>query len=61
LAIFRAAGRSWTGASSGIGRAIALELAAAGADVLVHCRGSLAAAEAVVASLPASGASAVCC
>lgn len=29
-----------TGSSSGIGRAIALELAAAGADVLIHCRRS---------------------
>lgn len=36
-----------TGASSGIGRAIALELACAGADVFVHCRASIAAAEQV--------------
>lgn len=34
-----------TGSSSGIGRAIALELAAAGAQVLVHARRSQAAAE----------------
>ena len=34
-----------TGASSGIGRAIALELACAGADVLIHCRKSTLAAE----------------
>jgi len=33
-----------TGASSGIGRAIALELARGGADVVVHCRQSLDAA-----------------
>ncbi|MBI3866368.1 MAG: SDR family oxidoreductase [Planctomycetia bacterium] len=36
-----------TGASSGIGRAIALELARGGADVLVHCRSSVASTEAV--------------
>jgi 2-amino-4-hydroxy-6-hydroxymethyldihydropteridine diphosphokinase len=36
-----------TGASSGIGRAIALGLAAAGADVIVHARRSAAAAEEV--------------
>lgn len=33
-----------TGASSGIGKAIALELARAGADVIVHCRASVEAA-----------------
>jgi 2-amino-4-hydroxy-6-hydroxymethyldihydropteridine diphosphokinase len=38
-----------TGASSGIGRAIALELAAAGANVLIHARKSREAAEEVVA------------
>src|SRR5579859_7657548 len=36
-----------TGASSGIGRAIALELARGGADVLIHCRSSVGDAEAV--------------
>jgi len=36
-----------TGASSGIGRAIALELARGGADVLVHCRSSILQAEMV--------------
>ena len=36
-----------TGASSGIGRSIAMELALAGADVLVHCRSSTDAAEQV--------------
>lgn len=36
-----------TGGSSGIGRAISLALAAAGADVLVHCRSSLQSAHEV--------------
>ena len=36
-----------TGASSGIGRAIALELARGGANVLVHCRASISRAEKV--------------
>ena len=36
-----------TGASSGIGRAIALELARGGADVLVHCGSSLSQAQIV--------------
>ena len=36
-----------TGASSGIGRAIALELARGGADVLIHCRASQNEAEKV--------------
>ena len=40
-----------TGSTSGIGRAIALEFAAAGADVIVHGRRSMAGAEEVVASL----------
>lgn len=40
-----------TGSSSGIGRAIAIELAAAGANVLVHARRSKAAAQAVVAEI----------
>lgn len=40
-----------TGASTGIGRAIALEFAAAGADVLVHCRASVAAAEETAAEI----------
>ncbi len=44
-----------TGSSSGIGRAIALELAAAGAHVLVHARASREAAEAVAAEVAACG------
>ena len=37
-----------TGASTGIGRAIALELAHGGADVLVHCASSVEQAQNVV-------------
>lgn len=44
-----------TGASSGIGRATALALGAAGAAVLVHARQSREAAEAVAAELRAEG------
>ena len=44
-----------TGSSSGIGRAIALELAAAGADVVVHCTRSMAAAEQVADAVRALG------
>jgi 3-oxoacyl-[acyl-carrier protein] reductase len=44
-----------TGSSSGIGRAIALELARAGADVVVHCRRTLSAAEAVAGEIRALG------
>jgi 2-amino-4-hydroxy-6-hydroxymethyldihydropteridine diphosphokinase len=44
-----------TGSTSGIGRAIALELAAAGADVLVHGRRSLASAEEVAGRIRSLG------
>ncbi len=44
-----------TGASSGIGRAIALELADAGADVLVHAGQSADAAETVAAEIRSRG------
>lgn len=40
-----------TGASSGIGREIAIEFARAGAGVLVHCRGSLERAEETAAEI----------
>lgn len=45
-----------TGSSSGIGRAIALELAAAGAGVIVHCRRSLSAAAETAEQAAADGA-----
>jgi 3-oxoacyl-[acyl-carrier protein] reductase len=44
-----------TGSSRGIGQAIALELAAAGADILVHARTSRQAAEAVAESVRGLG------
>ncbi len=44
-----------TGSSRGIGRAIALELAGAGADVVVHYARKKAAAEAVVAAITDMG------
>lgn len=47
-----------TGASSGIGRAIALEFARGGADVLVHARRSQEAAEAVAEAIRGLGRSA---
>jgi glucose 1-dehydrogenase len=47
-----------TGASSGIGRAIALALGAAGADVVVNYVGSEASAEEVVSAIRANGAKA---
>ena len=40
-----------TGSSSGIGRAVALEFARAGADVVVHCDQSRVAAEAVASEI----------
>ncbi len=44
-----------TGASRGIGRAIALRLAASGADVVLNCRRSLAEAEETAAQVHALG------
>ena len=44
-----------TGASSGIGRAIALELACGGADVLVHCASSIKQAQKVVREIEQLG------
>jgi 3-oxoacyl-[acyl-carrier protein] reductase len=44
-----------TGSSSGIGRAIALELARAGADVLIHARKNRSGAEEVAAEIRALG------
>jgi 2-amino-4-hydroxy-6-hydroxymethyldihydropteridine diphosphokinase len=44
-----------TGSTSGIGRAVALELAAGGADVIVHGRRSRESAEGVVAMVRAAG------
>ena len=44
-----------TGSSRGIGRAIALNLAAVGYDIVVHCRSRREEAEAVVAEIVAMG------
>ncbi len=44
-----------TGSSRGIGRAIAIAMAEAGADIVVHCRESRIEAEQVAASIRASG------
>jgi len=44
-----------TGSSSGIGKAIAIELARAGADVIVHCHRSLQAAQEVAADIRTLG------
>ncbi len=44
-----------TGSSRGIGRAIALRLAQAGYDIVVHCRSGLAQAQQVAAEIAAMG------
>lgn len=44
-----------TGSSRGIGRAIALRLASSGFQVVLHCRGNLAAAEETRAAIAAAG------
>ncbi|MFM8915389.1 MAG: SDR family NAD(P)-dependent oxidoreductase, partial [Candidatus Limnocylindrus sp.] len=44
-----------TGGARGIGRAIAVALAVAGADVLITYKGNTAAADAVVAEIAATG------
>ena len=44
-----------TGSSTGIGKAIAMELATAGCNVLVHCNNSVAAAEKVVQKIRERG------
>src|SRR5438309_12115869 len=44
-----------TGSSSGIGRAIALELATAGADCLIHARRNREGAESVAAAIRSQG------
>jgi len=48
-----------TGGARGIGRAIAIALADAGADVLITYKGNTAAADAVVAEITAKGRKAV--
>ena len=49
-----------TGASSGIGRAVALELARAGADVAIHCRQSVERAEQVAREVRLLGRRSAC-
>lgn len=49
-----------TGSSSGAGAEIAKVLAQHGASVAIHCRGNLAAAEAVAADISATGGKAAC-